>query len=367
MQGSETQITIYNMSTINTDLQTYTYQHTFELESGKHLPKLEIGYHTFGKLNRERNNVVWVCHALTANSDVLDWWKGLFGDGCYFNTDEYYIVCANILGSNYGTTNPLSINPATNQPYYLSFPDYTIRDIVKAHQILAEHLGIGQIEIVIGGSLGGQQALEWSIMEPERIKNQILMATNARHSPWGIAFNESQRMALTADSTFHSNTPDGGSLGLKAARSIALLSYRTYKTYSVTQQEQTDEMNNYRAASYQNYQGQKLVNRFNAYSYWYLTKVMDSHNVGRGRHSVEKALSTVKARTLVIGIKSDVLFPIEEQQYLFRQIPKAALAEIDSFYGHDGFLIDTEVLTNVISSFFKTDVKGKIIDLQQIA
>jgi homoserine O-acetyltransferase len=347
--------------------QIFKYQQAFELESGKQLLNLEIGFHTYGTLNKQRNNVVWVCHALTANSDVLDWWKGLFGDGFYFNPAEHFIVCANILGSAYGTTNPLSINPATNLPYYLTFPEFTIRDMVKAHQLLAAHLGIDQIEVLLGGSLGGQQALEWSMMEPERIKNQILIATNARHSPWGIAFNESQRLALSADSTFYDNTPDGGSKGLKAARTIALLSYRNYKTYHITQQEQTDELHNYRAASYQNYQGQKLVNRFNAYSYWYLTKVMDSHNAGRNRGGVEKALSTVIAKTLVIGIKSDVLFPIEEQQYLFRHIPKAALAEIDSLYGHDGFLIDTEVLTNVISSFFKTDVKGKIIDLQQTA
>ncbi|GAB3905547.1 homoserine O-acetyltransferase family protein [Mucilaginibacter boryungensis] len=347
--------------------QIFKYQQPFELESGKQLLELEIGFHTYGTLNKQRNNVVWVCHALTANSDVLDWWKGLFGENDYFNPEEHYIVCANILGSTYGTTSPLSVNPATGLPYYLTFPDYTIRDIVKAHQLLANHLGVDSIEVLLGGSLGGQQALEWSIMEPNRIKNLVLIATNARHSPWGIAFNESQRLALSADTTFYNNTPDGGSKGLKAARSIALISYRTYKTYGVTQQEQTDELHNYRAASYQNYQGQKLVNRFNAYSYWYLTKVMDSHNVGRNRQGVERALSTITAKTLVIGIKSDVLFPIEEQQYLFRQIPKAALAEIDSFYGHDGFLIDTENLTNIISSFLKTDVKGKIIDLQQTA
>ena len=348
-------------------LETYQYQQTFELESGKHLQNLQIGYHTYGTLNKERDNVIWVCHALTANSDVLDWWKGLFGENDYYCPSKYFIVCANIIGSAYGTTSPLSENPATGQPYYLTFPDYTIRDLIKAHQLLAEHLGIGQIHTVIGGSLGGQQAMEWGIMEPERIKNLILIATNARHSPWGIAFNESQRLTLSADQTFYENRPDAGSKGLKAARSIALLSYRGYKTYSVTQQEQSDELGNYKAASYQNYQGQKLVNRFNAFSYWYLTKLMDSHNVGRGRHGVEKALSQIKARTLVIGIKSDVLFPIEEQQYLFRHIPKAALAEIDSFYGHDGFLIETEILTNIISSFFKTDVKGKIIDLQQTA
>ncbi len=348
--------------------QIFKHKQPFKLESGKKLRELQIGFHTYGKLNKERDNVVWVCHALTANSDVLDWWKGLFGDNDYFNPSEHFIVCANILGSHYGSTSPLSENPITGQPYYLSFPQITVRDIIKAHQLLAEHLEIDDIKILIGGSLGGQQALEWAITEPNRIKNLILIATNARHSPWGIAFNESQRLAITTDRSFYANKTDGGSKGLKAARSIALLSYRGYKTYMVTQQEDKDSIvDNFKASSYQNYQGEKLVNRFNAYSYWYLTKVMDSHNVGRGRHGVEKALSVIKANTLVIGIKSDVLFPIEEQQYLFRHIPKAALAELDSFYGHDGFLIDTEALTSVITSFFKTDVKGKIIELQQTA
>lgn len=351
---------------MNTEI--FTYNKHFKLESGKHLDELQIGFHTYGTLNKNRDNVVWVCHALTANSDVFDWWKGLFGEGEYFNPDEYFIVCANILGSAYGTTNPLSANPATGQPYYLTFPQFTVRDAINAHILLAEHLQIKDIHILIGGSLGGQQCIEWGIMEPERIKNLILVASNARHSPWGIGFNESQRMAITADATFDTNTPNSGQNGLKAARSIALLSYRNYKAYSITQQEEDDNVvDDYRASSYQNYQGQKLVNRFNAYSYWYLSKCMDSHHVGRNRHGVEKALSLIQARTLVIGIKSDVLFPIEEQQYLFRHIPKSALAEIDSFYGHDGFLIETEALTNIITSFFKTDVKGKIIDLQRTA
>ena len=344
------------------------YNKPFKLESGKQLRQLEIGFNTYGTLNKNRDNVVWVCHALTANSDVFDWWKGLFGDNDYFNPNDYFIVCANILGSPYGSSGPLSINPVTGQPYYLSFPQLTVRDIVKVHQLLAEHLEIEEIEILIGGSLGGQQVIEWGIMEPGRIKNLILIAANAKHSPWGIAFNESQRMAISTDRTFYANTPDGGKKGLKAARSIALLSYRSYKTYSITQQEEMDNVvDDYKASSYQNYQGGKLVNRFNAYSYWFLSKSMDSHNVGRGRHGIEKALSLIKARTLVIGIKSDVLFPIEEQQYLFRHIPKSAFAELDSFYGHDGFLIETGALTNIITSFFKTDVKGKIIELQRTA
>jgi homoserine O-acetyltransferase len=348
--------------------QTYIYQQEFEFECGAKLPQLELGYHTYGTLNKNRDNVVWVCHAFTANSDVLDWWKGLVGSGYYFNPEEHFIICANMLGSAYGSSGPLTVNPETGENYYLSFPQVTVRDMVKSLQLLATHLGINKIHTLIGGSLGGQQAMEWAIVEPEFIKNLILIATNAKHSPWGIAFNESQRLAIAADETFYSNTPTGGAKGLKAARSMALLSYRGYKTYGIKQHEDSNEVvDNYKASGYQNYQGDKLVSRFNAYSYWYLSKAMDSHNVGRGRVSIEDALSKITSRTLVIGIKSDLLFPIEEQQYLFQHIPQSAYSEFDSYYGHDGFLIETEALTNIITSFFKTDVKGKIIQLQQTA
>lgn len=341
------------------ETKTYTHPKPFQLESGKQLQELNIAYHTYGTLNRKRDNVIWVCHALTANSDVFDWWPGLFGPENLFNPREHFIVCANVLGSPYGTTNPLSIHKATGQPYFLSFPAFTIRDIVGAHQILADHLGIDQISVLIGGSLGGQQALEWSILQPDRIRRLVLIATNAVHSPWGIAFNESQRLAIRTDPTFEANQLRGGEEGLKAARSIALLSYRTYTTYGATQLEtDLEKLDDYKAASYQNYQGEKLVNRFNAYSYWYLSKAMDSHHVGRGRGSLEGALSQVRARTLVLGVSSDLLFPIDEQKFLANHIPHAVYEEIDSFYGHDGFLIETEAITQVLKIFLGADGKN---------
>lgn len=332
----------------------YKHNTAFKLESGKKLDNLEIAYHTYGSLNAKKDNVIWVCHALTANSDVFDWWGGLFGDNCLFNPGDYFIVCANIIGSNYGTTNPLSVNQATGLPYYLSFPEFTVRDLAAAHQILADHLDLPQIALLIGGSLGGQQAMEWAILEPLRIKKLVLIATNAQHSAWGIAFNESQRLAITADPTFYDLSEDGGKKGLKAARSIALLSYRSYGTYGATQLElDNDKTSDFKASSYQNYQGEKLVNRFNAYSYWYLTKTMDSHNVGRKRSSVQDALKQIQAKTLVIGIVNDVLFPMEEQQFLANHIPDARFVELNSFYGHDGFLIETEILTKELGTFIK--------------
>src|SRR5690606_31248173 len=273
-------------------------------------------YHTYGSLNERRDNVVWVCHALTANSEVFEWWPGLFGENELFNPLEHFIICANIIGSPYGTTNPLSINPATGQPYFLSFPQFTVRDLAAAHSLLANYLGIDRVAVLIGGSLGGQQAMEWALLDAARINNLILVATNAVHSPWGIAFNESQRLAISADRTFYGNTRTGGARGLKVARSIALLSYRGYETYGATQLELTNEkLDDFRASSYQHYQGEKLVKRLNAYSYWFLTKAMDSDNVGRGRRIVIDALHGIKAKTLVIGVSSDFLFPIQEQKF----------------------------------------------------
>jgi homoserine O-acetyltransferase len=352
------------MSTIN----TYKYQKDFKLESGKKLRGLEIAYQTYGKLNAKKDNVIWACHALTANSDVLDWWKGLFGNNDLFNPKEHFIICANILGSHYGSTNPLSINPVTGQPYYLAFPEFTVRDMVKAHELLADHLALNHIKVLIGGSLGGQQALEWAISAPHKFENLIVVATNAHHSPWGIAFNESQRLAISTDRTFFAQKPDGGFKGMKVARSIALLSYRTYDAYCSTQIEtDNDKTTNFRASSYQSYQGEKLCKRFNAYSYWYLSKAMDSHNVGRGRKSIADALASIKANTLVIGVENDVLFPITEQQLISSHIKDAEFHQINSAYGHDGFLIETDTLTNIIGNFLKSSINKKIIKLQKTA
>jgi homoserine O-acetyltransferase len=338
----------------------YIHQKPFRLEGGVELSSLEIAYHTYGTLNADKSNVIWVCHALTANSDVFDWWPGLFGEKDFFNPQDHFIVCANNLGSCYGTTGPLTHSNEFNGALYSYFPNITIRDMVAAHELLRQHLGIEKIHTVIGGSQGGQQALEWNIQKPGVFSNLVLVATNAQHSPWGIAFNESQRLAIKADRTYYSNNPEGGQKGLAAARSIALLSYRNYHTYVETQKENTAEKtDDYNSSSYQRYQGEKLVKRFNAYSYIALSKAMDSHNVGRGRGSVEQALAQVKAKTLVIGISSDLLFPLNEQRFLANHIPVATYAGIDSFYGHDGFLIETEKLKAELKKFYEKN--GQLI------
>lgn len=333
----------------------------FELESGDILSNVEIAYSAFGKLNDKKNNVIWVCHALTGNTHVDVWWKGVFGEGNLLDPTKYFIVCANVLSSCYGSTGPNS-KSLTYSQRGMKFPLITIKDIVKGHQALAEKLNIKSIELLIGPSLGGQQSLEWAVDEPNRIRNLCVIAANAKHSPWGIAFNESQRLALWSDETFRANTPDGGKYGLKAARSLALLSYRSYDAYNRTQFESNDEKKDgFFASSYQNYQGEKLVDRFDAYAYWTLTKAMDSHNVGRNRGGVKKALQGIKARTLAIGINSDVLFPTNEQEFIAASVPHGFYQSIYSDYGHDGFLIESEKLKEVVTSFLKNQLRPQAL------
>lgn len=332
----------------------FNYNSPFTLESGQVLPKINLVYATAGQVNAKQDNVVWICHALTANANAAEWWGNMVGPGKLFDPATHFIVCANILGSHYGSTSPLSVNPLTEERYYHDFPSITIRDMVAALDLLRKELGITKIHTCIGGSLGGQQALEWSIMQPDLIKNLVLLATNAQHSPWGIAFNESQRLAIQADPTWKERRFDAGHAGMKAARSIALLSYRNYETYLKTQTcSDLEKTDNFPASTYQQYQGDKLVKRFNAFSYWVLSKAMDSHNVGRGRGSIARALQQVKSRTLILGIKTDILFPVEEQRFLATRIPDAYYEEIESLYGHDGFLIECDQISTRYLSFLR--------------
>lgn len=333
-------------------LKKFNYNKKFPLESGVSLPSIEIAYHTYGNYNANKSKVVWVCHALTANSDVFDWWSGLFGEGNLFNSDDYFIICANILGSCYGTTGPLSINPKTNEPYYHNFPEITIRDMVRAHEILRKHLNIDNIYLLTGSSIGGYQALEWAIEKPDLFDNFAFIASNAKQSAWAVAFNQSQRKAIEVDKTWLEKNKKAGTEGLKTARSIALLSYRNYHTY-VHSQSETDnkKVSNFKACSYQDYQGEKLAKRFNAFSYYKLLNAMDTHNVARGRESIEKALNKIKANTLVVSVTSDLLFPVDELKFVSEHIHNSYYTEIDSLFGHDGFLIETQKLENEFRKF----------------
>lgn len=333
-------------------MNVFQYEQPFTLECGEVLPGLQIAYHTYGKLNAAGSNVVWVCHALTANADCADWWKGVIG-GEAVNADKDFIICANILGSCYGSTGPSSNNPETGKPYYSTFPNITIRDMVQAHILLRKHLGIEKIALLMGGSMGGYQALEWCAMETDRIEKLFLIATSPSESAWGVAVHTAQRLAIEADSTWRDPAPDAGAKGLKAARAIGML---TYRNYGIFQDAQTDpdpeKIDNFRASSYIQYQGDKLVKRFNAYSYWLLTKAMDSHHLARGRGGdLMKALNQLTQPTLIMAIGSDILCPPEEQRFMNTHMPHATLVEIDSAYGHDGFIIEARQITDCLKQW----------------
>lgn len=334
-------------------LQKYTCESPFLLECGETLQGLEIAYHTYGKMNASGTNIIWVCHALTANADVADWWKGLVGEGCLINPDEYFIVCANMIGSCYGSTGPLSINIASHQPYYSNFPLVTIRDMVAAYILLRKHLGIESIHLLMGGSMGGYQVLEWAVMEPSVIQQLFLIATSPSESAWGVAVHTAQRLAIEADITWRHHVAEAGAAGLKAARAIGMLTYRNYATFQAKQTDPDPEkIDDFKASSYINYQGQKLVNRFNAYSYWLLTKAMDSHHLARGRGgNLIAVLQSIQQPTLIIGISSDILCPLDEQQFMATYMPNAVLEIIHSTYGHDGFIIETQQITNLLKPF----------------
>ena len=335
--------------------QVYHHSLPVELESGAALSEVDIVYDTFGTLNEAKDNVIWVCHALTANSDVADWWPHTVEEGRFLDPTRYFIVCANFLGSHYGTTSPLSINPATGEKYYYDFPQITVRDMVKCHQLLAKHLGIERVKLLIGSSIGGFQCMEWAIAEPKFMESVALIATTTCTEPWAAAFNESQRMAIRLDKTWGERRDDAGIDGMAVARSIALMSYRGGAAYNATQQDENPAEASFtrRAHSYQQYQGEKLRRRFNAMSYYRLSEAVDSHNIARGRGSIAEALSKIEAHALVVAISSDILFPPEAHTPMREHIRDVEYHLIESEFGHDGFLVEHEKLNTIIQNFIR--------------
>lgn len=329
-------------------LQFFRENDPFDLECGGRFEKgIVIAYHTYGSLNEERNNVIWVCHALTANSNVSEWWSGLFGDDNVFDPSKYFIVCANILGSCYGTTGPRSIDPQKNQPYGMSWPLVTVRDWVKAHELLRRYLGIEEIYLCIGGSCGGHQVLEYALMVPELIRHLGLLVTSPRETSWVIASHEAQRMAMETDPTLHDNENHSGAKGMQTARGIALLGYRTIESYIETQTDDDHKLENLRVSSYIRYQGEKLVKRFYAHCYYHLTKSLDTHHIGRDRGPINEVLRSIRIPATVIGIYSDRLIPVSQQELLVRHMPASKFHAVESLYGHDGFLIETAQIQRI--------------------
>lgn len=336
----------------------YNSKKTFVTEQGFQFNQLDFAYHTWGELNTEKNNVILICHALTGNSDAADWFSGLFHESSFIDLDKHFIVCINNLGSCYGSTGPWSENPETKKPFQADFPEVTIRDLARYHQHFLDDFGINGIELVMGGSMGGMIALELAILD-QRIKSLCLMAMGKSHSAWAIGISHAQRMAIYADKNwkngwYEKDKPPAN--GLAAARSLAMITYRTSENYQQKfDRDFNKEKKIFEVESYLSYQGEKLVSRFDALSYIRLTQAMDTHDIARNRtSSAEQILSSIKIPTLIIGIESDLLYPTDEQKELASRIPNAIYKEVSSPYGHDAFLIEFEQINKHLQVFWES-------------
>lgn len=336
------------------DPKKLSLQTTFITESGAELQNPEFAYHTWGTLNADKDNVILICHALTGNSDAEDWFSGFFASEGYIDPDKHFVICINVPGSNYGSTGPWSLNPSTGKPYQNDFPVLTIRDIVRFQKLLLDELGITGIELVIGGSMGGMIALEFSIID-SRIQKACLIAMGKSHSAWAIGISNAQRQAIYADKNWNDGwySKDAPpSQGLSAARSMAMISYRAPQNYeNKFGRDFNAEKNIYQVESYLEYQGKKLTDRFDALSYDRLTKSMDTHDISRDRGSFEEVLGALTIPVLVIGIDTDILYPPYEQKEIAELLPEAEYREIISEYGHDAFLIEFDQINSFLKEF----------------
>lgn len=332
------------------------------LEQGDVLPDYTIAYRTWGRLSADADNAVIVCHALTGSSDADVWWKDIFGEGKALDPSHDYIVCSNSLGSCYGSTGPASVH-ADGARWGVRFPKLTIRDQVRAQMALADALGIRRIRLVIGGSMGGLQVLEWALLDPDRVGAIAVIAASAFHSSWCIAWSATQRMSIQADPAFEGGhyapeAPPRNGLGI--ARSIAMATYRSHDSLRLKYGrnngaevfgDRAKSPGDFAVRNWVAHHADAFVSRFDANSYLALIDTMDTHDVGRGRGGVDAALASIRVPALIAAITSDALYVPAEQAYLSDAIPNARLIEVASLHGHDGFLIDASRMDAAIREF----------------
>jgi len=334
------------------------------LQYGGVLERVAVAFETYGELNAAGDNAVLVCHALTGSAhaagrndreEVPGWWDPLIGPGKAIDTSRFFVVCSNVLGGCYGTTGPSSIDPDTGHAYRTSFPRYTVRDMVAVQKRLIDKLGVKSLRAVIGGSMGGMQVLEWGATYPELVRAIAPIAIGPFHSAWAIGLNEVARRAIVSDPAWQDGSyplDQQPETGLGLARAIAMLTYRSFDSY-----EQKFGRGRPRAgagigadlgglgasfeiAGYLRYQGVKLVKRFDANTYLYLTMAMDDYDLAAGRGSLGTVLKSMTLPALVLGIDSDVLYPEAEAKALVERLPNARYVRIQSPHGHDAFLIE---------------------------
>ena len=329
----------------------------FTTEGGFTFPGIEIDYKTWGELNGKRDNAVVICHALTGNAAADEWFSGLFVEGGVLARGGYFVICANVLGSCYGTTGPLSINPDTGKPWGGSFPRITIRDMVNVHRRLLDHLGVNGVAFTIGGSMGGMQALEFGLMD-DRVRAIVPIAMGKSHSPWAIGISEAQRRAIYSDPNWKGGFYGNGTRpvqGISAARMMAMITYRTSTLFNERFGRNPQEGSEiFQVESYLNYQGEKLAGRFDAVTYVRLTQAMDTHDISRGRGTFEEVFGRLRIPALIVGIDSDVLYPVDEQKELASLLPGGRYEEITSKYGHDAFLIEFGQLQQLLGTFLQS-------------
>ncbi|HSD71013.1 MAG TPA: homoserine O-acetyltransferase [Woeseiaceae bacterium] len=333
----------------------------FVLESGRRLDEVNVAYRTWGNPANAAHRAVLICHALTGSADVESWWPGLIGKGSAFDPETDYIVCSNILGGCYGTTGPVSRVPGSPNRYRADFPRITVRDMVRLQRRLLDYLGVQQLELVTGPSLGGMQALEWAALYPDRVRSIVPIGVGGKHSAWCIGMSEAQRAAIYADADWNGgyySDERPPRKGLAAARMMAVCSYRSWSGFQRRFGREECADGDFQVQSYLRHQGAKINDRFDANSYVRLTQAMNDFDLARGRGNYIDVLESIRQRALIVSVSSDILYPAHEQALLARHLPNARYEILESDYGHDGFLVQTAELSRLISEFRLSDGAG---------
>jgi len=356
----------------------FVYTHPFTFKSGQTLPGFTLRYETYGKLNATRDNAILICHALSgdhhcaglhkADDRKPGWWNNIIGPGKAVDTNQFFVVCANVIGGCQGSTGPTSIDPTTQKAYGIHFPFVTITDVVRSQKLLLDHLGVSALHAVMGGSMGGMTAIQFGIEFPAFVKRVLAMATTSRESAQAIAFNEVGRQAIMQDPAWnHGDYPrDGGPrVGLAIARMMAHITYlsdtsmdRKFGRRRTTTQKQADAPTldaPFEVESYLKHQGQSFINRFDANSYLTITRALDNFDLAESYGSLENAMGHVQSECLIVGFASDWLFPPEQNREialaLLKRGKRASYAELATDLGHDSFLLESEELYKIVRSF----------------